>query len=84
MKYIIKIIHHGSKLFLCKENNKLTGSKHPFRTPEIKKFNKMETTMKHIRHMKFWKDEKKIVITRNDGKEFKLSDAKIVCKLLDK
>lgn len=83
MKYIIKIIYHGEKNFLCKESNKLTGSKHPFRTPEIKKFNKMETTLRHIRRMRFWKSEP-IIITRNDGKEFKLSDAKIVCKLVDK
>ena len=84
MKYVIKIIKYGEKHYLCKEQNKLTGNKHPFSNPDIKKFNKIETVMRHIRHMKFWKDEKKIVITRNDGKEFKLSDAKIVCKLLDK
>ena len=84
MKYFIKIIWHGQKHFLCKENNKIMQSKHPFRTPEIKKFNKMETTMKYIRRMRFWRDDKKNIITRNDGKEFKLSDAKIVCKLVDK
>lgn len=83
MKYIIKIIYHGNKHFICKSSNQIIQSKHPFRTPEIKKFNKMETTMRYIRHMRFWKNER-IIITRNDGKEFPLNKAKIVCKLLDK
>jgi hypothetical protein len=84
MKYIIKIIYHGEKNFLCNESNKLMGSKHPFKTPEIIKFDTIENTLRHIRHMKFWKSEKQIVITRNDGTEFKLSEAKKVCKLVDK
>lgn len=84
MKYIIKIIWHGEKNFLCKSPNRITTSKHPFKTFEIRKFNKMETAVKHATTMYYWKNEKQIIITRNDGKEFKLSDAKIVCKLLDK
>lgn len=82
MKYVIKIIH-GKKYFICKNTNQIIHSKRPFKTPEIRKFNKIETVMRFIRHMRFWKD-KQIIITRNDGREFKLDDAKIVCKLLDK
>lgn len=85
MKYVIKIIWYGQKNFLCKQPNEIKCSKHPFKDVKLRKFNKLKTVVNFARKMQFWNSDKnKVIITRNDGKEFKLSDTQIICKLLDK